>query len=346
MSTQAPSNEPSTPSTPQPTGLADPNISFSEYEKLRRSGASSAESATPSAPGSEKSKEQKEATESDPEAKRAKEVDDEGELDSDRETDADESEEGKQAKSKKQSGGWQRRIDKKTREAAEARREAEFWKAQALKSAAAPEGAKPSQETATAPKPAESTGEPNPDDFQTHAEYVRALTKWTTKQELEAKERAQKELEVKNQRSTVERTFAERSKAFAEKTKDYHSVIANGQEDGLFISEAMHSVILESDHGPALFYELAKNPEESQRIGQLPPHRQLMEMGKLESRILASASSPEPKEQETKITKAPKPPEPVTGGKGAAPARSIHDPDLPFSDYVRMRREQMRRRRG
>lgn len=284
------------------------------------------------APTPEKEPEQKEPA---PSESAEEEVESEteaetGESESEPEGEGDEkSASAKDEKTRKQSGGWQRRIDKKTREAADARREADYWKAQALKGAAAekPQSQEPAKQIAQA-----QTKEPQPGDFETHAEFVKALTKWSSDQALATYKREQEEMSAKEQSSKAERSFAERVKSFAEKNQDFHDVIADGREQNMFVSQVMHEAIMDSENGPAMFYELAKNPAESVRIAQLSPHRQLMELGKIESRLTASQSAPSKQEQPNKTTKAPKPVTPV-GSKGASVEKDIYDPTLSQKEY-------------
>lgn len=329
--------QPQATETPKAPSLTDENISFTDYQVLRRGGTLPAKEADKSAP-TPKEQEQNEPAKSDAAGKEAKSESDEGEPEAD---DSDEGE-GKEAKTKKQAGGWQRRIDKKTREAADARREAEYWKTQALKGAAAE---KPQSQEPAKPHQADAKDKPQPGTFETHVEYSEALARWTAKQELDAYKREQADLADKAKASSVERSFAERVKSFTEKNPDFHDVVADAREQNLFVSEAMHGAIMDSENGPALFYELAKNPAESVRIAQLTPSRQLMEMGKIESRITQAAVPSKETKPEQKTTQAPKPPTPVGTGKATA-TRSLDDPEIPFADYVRIRREQMKRRRG
>jgi hypothetical protein len=107
-------------------------------------------------------------------------------------------------------------------------------------------------------------------------------------------------------------------------------------------SPALEESILHSEVGPAVVYELAKNKKELDRINSLPPLAAAREFGKLEAKLLAKSESP--KEEIKKQTKAPKPIEPVGGKSGGAIRRSVYDENLPFKEYVALRRESMRKR--
>src|SRR5206468_5111195 len=98
-----------------------------------------------------------------------------------------ETEDQTEAKPKKK-GGFQRRIDKLNAAKAAAQQEADYWKRLALEKGAGEP--KKDQVDSKAPATAQSNeGKPNPDNFDTHAEYVEALTDWKTEQNF--KKRAQ-----------------------------------------------------------------------------------------------------------------------------------------------------------
>jgi hypothetical protein len=102
-------------------------------------------------------------------------------------------------------------------------------------------------------------------------------------------------------------------------------------------------VILESEVGPQLMYELAKNRDEALRIRELPPIAAARELGKIEARISSKAAATKPETKQ--VTSAPKPIAPI-GSNSSASRKSLDDPSLSFSDYVRMRREQEKRKRS
>jgi hypothetical protein len=326
MTTQAPTNEQQTEAAP----AKDPGeLTFPEYEAMRR-GGKSLEAIDSELAASQEASEQKKHAESEPAEPEAKEETDENpESEAD---DADDKGDESEKDKPKRKSGTQRLKDKLAQE--QLRREALEQRLAALeKGAGEPKGDKPK----AAP---ESTGEPNPDDFETNAEYVKAVVKWDREQaDKAAKEQeAKSKLEAEHERVIKDHTA--RVKAFAEKTKDFQEVLES--VDHVATSAAFEKEIVESEMGPELLYELAKNPEELARLQKLSATAVAREIGKLEfklSSLTSEAKKPEPK----KLTKAPKPIEPVGGGKGTV-AKSINDPDIPFAEYERLRREQLRRR--
>lgn len=231
----------------------------------------------------------------------------------------------------KKKGGWQRRIEKlvSQREAEKRRAEALEQRLAALETA----GGSTKQTKATV------EGEPNPDSFETYVDYVKALAKWEYSQGEKAKEEKATKAKQEAEHAKVITTYAERAKAFAKAHDDFDEVIADVED--ILAPPYVLQGIAESENGPALAYELAKNPTEYARICKLPPIAAARELGKIEAKL--SASSEEKKSETKTVTNAPKPVAPV--GKGQAKvAKSITDPDVSFQDYVRLRREQMKRR--
>lgn len=281
-----------------------------------------------SAPEAEVSQEQKKSSDSEAEETEADEVSDESDEESDKESD-DDSDRDKP----KKKGGFQRRIDKLNAAKADAEREREYWKQQALKGASETNKEDPKVES----KPA-NDGRPIPDDFETHADYVDALTDWKMDQRESKKAQEQEKSKLLSEHETLVKSHQERLKSFTDKTADFEEVLEN--LDGLH-SPVAERIILESESGPELLYELAKNPEEAKRICSLSPLAAARELGKIEARLTSKAS---PEKQETKkITKAPKPIEPVGGSKGSV-AKSIDDPDLSQAEYEKLRAKQMKER--
>jgi hypothetical protein len=314
-----------TESAPVTKSLADEGLTFSEYEAIRRGETVKAEVAEPAAPTSEGTSEQKESTESATEETAAKD----DEQNEEAEGDEPEAKEGEKPKKK---GGFQRRIDKLNARNAQTASELEALRRELaeLKSA----GEKPKTQ-ATAP-----ADKPKAEDFESHADYVDALTDWKIEQR-ESKAKAEAEqAKLAEQHNKLRTTHLERVQAFAAKTPDLEDVT----EDVSHIphSAAFESEILRSENGPELYYELAKTPAEFERIQKLSPMQVARELGKLEVKLAARAAEakkPEPK----KITQAPKPIAPV--GKSAAPVSK--DPEaMTFAEYERMRREQLRKRRA
>lgn len=295
----------------------------------------SAEGSAPeaSAPAA-KAAEQKDPAESDTAT-----TEDETEKDDSAESEPDEgdgdAEETEKDKPKKKSGAQRRkeRAERAEAEAARARVEADHWKAMALK------GAGDSKEQPkTEPKP-EPAGKPHPDNYETHVEYVEALTDWKLEQREKDREQQTEKSKLEAESKRLLETHHAREKSFAEKTADYVKVLED-VDNFTDASATLEELIVTSENGPEIMYELAKNPEEYERINALHPLAAAREIGKLEAKVAAKESKPiEPK----KITNAPKPIEPVSGGKGTV-GKSLSDPNLSQAEYEAIRRDQLKRK--
>lgn len=214
--------------------------------------------------------------------------------------------------------GVQKRIDKAVRAQREAEREREFWKQEALKGRPAP---------AETPKP-QTVTEPSEDDFQTHAEYVKALTKYTAAQAVEEFRASQRTDSAKTQQAKALQDFVAKEQDFRAKTPDFDEVMADAAD--LQATDAVIAEIVSS--GPELKYYLAKNPDEVERLNKLAPLQLAREVGRIESRFTTSQEI-----KPAKTTTAPPPPNPTAKSS----ATSTKDPgDMSPSEYRAWRAKQ------
>lgn len=202
------------------------------------------------------------------------------------------SEEQKPEEKHKRAGGWQRKIDRLERENA----------ALIAKLTAPPSGQPPA---ATAP--AGGTAEDKA------AEYFRALAR----QELAAAKAEEQQMEAQAQ---FERRMREAQAAHP----DFDEVILSADAP---VSPALRQVILTSEHGPDIMYQLASNPAELARLSALPPLDAARAIGRLEAKLPSSTPAPKTKPS----VRPPAPPTTVNG----SPASTRRLEDLPMSEYKR-----------
>lgn len=252
------------------------------------------------------------------------------------ESEADDSEQEPEAKDSekdkpKKKGGFQRRIDKLNARATASQQEAEYWKQQALKGAGEPKA------DAKVEKPqADQAGKPDPETFDTHTEYVEALTDWKIEQREKASlEKAQKS-QLETEHEKLLKTHFDRVNSFREKTTDFMEVLES--VDDLPVSPTVQEIIVASENGPELMFELAKNRAEYERINKLPPLAAARELGRIEAKLAASSET-KPTTEIKKQTKAPAPIAPVSS-KGGSKEKSIFDPELSQAEYERLRAKQ------
>lgn len=204
--------------------------------------------------------------------------------------------------------GVQKRIDELTRKSHEAEREAAYWRQRAN---GGPDGAKASAEQAAPSKP-------TPDKFTEYADYVEALTDWKVQEGVRAAMSAlnadrAKEAQQKV-RQTREETWVERQSVVRQALPDYDEVLASTDVQ---VSEHVQEVLLESEHGPALAYHLAKNPDEAERISALSPLAAARALGRIEASLSSPTQAPAPAAVAPKtVTKAPAPITPLRGTGG------------------------------
>jgi hypothetical protein len=315
--------------------------SFPEYVAARRAGkpvVSEAPSASAEVPAA-----QKQSTESDTEETEAKDESEEAEADGDESKD-DEQEAKDDAKDDAKDGkprksGWQRRIDKLNARNSAAEQRALAAEAELARMRSGDSSkAKPVE----SPKATDDSSKPVPDSFETYAEYTEALTDWKIEQrEKVAKAEATKS-QLEAEQKNVVKAHAERVKSFMEKTTDFMEALEN--VDDIPYSAAFEKEIVTSETGPELMYALAKDRAEYERLQKLGPTAVARELGKLEATLAAAKTSEEKKPEPKKTTQAPKPPSPVGKSTASPVAKSLDDPSLSFSEYVRLRREHQKRK--
>lgn len=233
-------------------------------------------------------------------------------------------------KPKKKSGS-QRRKERAERAEAEVARLQKLMEQMALKGAGDSK-AEPKVE----PKPAAGAGKPHPDDFATHVDYVEALTDWKTDQKLNERDQKSQKQALEIEQAKAIEAHHSRVKAFSEKTKDFQDVLEG--VDDLPVSPTVEGMLLSSENGPEIMYELAKNRAEFERINKLAPFAAVRALTLIEAK-LAPQSSDEKKPEQKKTTKAPKPIDPV-GGKAGSGEKSIFDPNISQADYEKLRAKQ------
>lgn len=233
--------------------------------------------------------------------------------------------------------GFQKRIDKLNARVTAFQQETEYWKREALKQSATATQAAPKVDQT----PGTAEGKPHIDSFDSHAEYVEALTDWKTEQKLKERDQRLAKSQLEVDQANALKSHSSRVESFKGQHDDFDEMMENLAD--VPRSPALEQIIVSSENGPALLYELAKNPDEAKRIALMGPLAAAREMGKLEARLSSPAKA---KTEVQKVTKAPRPMEPVgKGGKGLV-SKSIFDPGLSQREYERLRAEQIKRRQA
>jgi len=207
----------------------------------------------------------------------------------------------------------QRKIDRLTRENAELQQRLQALTQQV-----------PSPPPAPAPQP---TGEPEIKDHTTLESYTKAMARheieqWKAKLDAEQTQRAAEAAE----RAERER-WAAKEAISAQRHPDYRELMDATEIPVGPGALAARQALLEEDNGAEILYHLVNRPEELQRIAALTPARAVMEIGKLAAQLAPSPDTPKPQ-----VTRAPRPPSPLSHGT-AKTSEDIYDEDFARRDY-------------
>lgn len=187
---------------------------------------------------------------------------------------------------------YQRRIDRKNAEIAAARTEARLYR-ERLEALEAQRNPQQQQRNYQGDAPPRLEQFESIDDYnQANFEYAKRVIR----AELAAEREAEQQRKAEAEQGRKAETWQERQEAAAEKYPDFEEVI---RESDAPITSQMGQAIIESDLGADIAYYLAQNPKEAKRIAQLPPIRQIAEIGKLEIKVGSPAQktptqAPEP----------------------------------------------------
>jgi hypothetical protein len=221
---------------------------------------------------------------------------------------------------KKPKKGFEKRIERFNKKLSDKDLEIEYWKKAAMGGTTAE--VRPVQ---SAPQ-----GKPTFAEYNDIESYTEALTDWKVSQALSSRDQ-------QTQTKSVVDTYGQRLNEFKKSTPDFQDVMDEFVDEyGDRPIPEVVQVAMESEYGPQIAYYLAKNTNEVDRIALLPPHRRLLELGKLEERLSKATTQQKEVVPETKrISKAPEPIEKVKG-TGKVETNDIYA-DLPYEQWVKVR---------
>lgn len=187
-----------------------------------------------------------------------------------------------------------------------------------------------SQSTQNSNTSTETSAKPRMADFQDLETFTESLTDWKLEQKF-------KQVSANTtQQKTIE-TYQSRAKELVKTIPDFESVVTTFINDYSAVQiPELTTIALESEHGPKLMHYLATHESDMERIIELPSHRRLIELGKLEDKI-GNVKAPEP----VVLKKAPAPVTPEKGGSSAR--KALTDPTLSQAEY---RQQRMAQRKG
>ena len=225
------------------------------------------------------------------------------------------------------------RFDELTRKRRDAERDAEYWRAQALRAQPAPEP--------VAPKPAEPppAGKKLADFGYDEEKFQDYLFEQAEARAVKAAESVLTRKQTETARFQAISAHKEREAEFAKKVPDYFEIAHYAP-----ITDSMAEIVMESDQSAELAYYLGlpANRQVALKIGQLPPLAQAREIGRLEAKV---AEKPKP----PTVSAAPPPaPRLESAGNPGGYAK----PDAPESDklsdaeWTRLRNKQIAKQKG
>jgi len=176
--------------------------------------------------------------------------------------------------------------------------------------------------------------EPKREDFDDYESYVKAVARHEAKEAAaerlaEADSKA-KEREARAQEENQQRSFAEARESVLEKGAEAYAdfEVVTTNED-LSITPVMADALLISEKGHELWYHLGKNPELADRIADMHPMQQLMELGRIEATLSGRKPSAAPR------------PTTTLNPRGSS-ANALSD-KLSVEDWMKRRREEVRK---
>ncbi len=225
----------------------------------------------------------------------------------------------------KYTGKVEKRINRLTRDKHEAEREAAYWRGKAEGGGAqtpAP-GAEPQSTFAES--------EPQPENYESEADYMKALGPWSVRKERHDIDAVSKASEATAAVAEIRKEFNRKvdDSNIREKHPDFDEVLTDS--GGIFYNDLMEEMVMTSNYTAEIAYHLASNPGEVDRIGQMGPVQAAKTIAGLEAQFT-------PKPTKRTVTDAPAPITPVDGG-GVQPTTDISK--LKMDDFAAKRNKEV-----
>lgn len=180
-------------------------------------------------------------------------------------------------------------------------------------------------------------GEPKRDDFQTEAEYIRALTRWEVKQEIKAEREAEETAKVEASNNAARGRYNQRMIALQADNEDYKELMSQN----LKIPTAIYGPItLEMDNGPEVAIFLAQNPELCQELLEMTPSRAVAEVWMISQKLESAGTEEVEEEVEEKPVEKPaarKVPAPIRSVSGGNSRSTVPLGKTDFQSYKKLR---------
>lgn len=266
----------------------------------------------------------------------SKQTDSDDDLD-DESIDSDDADDDAQGEQKPRKNGLKKRFSKLT----QAKKLAEGRAAQLeAELAQLRQGNKPQEEKPHAQTQKASEGEPDPADFDTHLEFLKAFTKWDKQQTANEAAAEKQKADALERSSKAQSSYDEKVAEFKKTKPDFQEVI--DQVIPLVHSQKFLEAVVSSEFGPQIAYELAQNPKEIVRLQTLDAESLNRALGRLEAKF-ESGHAESSEEKTIKKTNAPRPISPV-GQSSTSQSKALNDPKINFAEYERERLKQLNKK--
>lgn len=164
---------------------------------------------------------------------------------------------------------------------------------------------------------------PDPSQFdygELDPKYIAALARHETAQALAAKDAKDEESRQAAAADAKRQEVAGKTDALVKAGvalhDDFDEVVMQGAQEGRWeLTPTLGELLLDSEFGPHIAYELASNPAESNRVAKLSPAQQAAWLGRQEAKF--EAAKPSQARQAPKTPQAQTPPKLPKGGAGS-----------------------------
>lgn len=251
----------------------------------------------------------------------------------------------------KKVGGFQKKIDKLTREKGELATKLSEYEERfsAIEKRLAGKPAETDTEKPAAKTSSETPAKPTESEIGTKYkdwnEFNEALIDWKADRRLEAKlaerDKGAQERETQEIQEARDSGYRETAEAFAKTVPDFNDKINAAIKAGMKLPAPIMDKIKEMQNGPAVTYHLVTHPEDALALVQMPIEDGFIALGQI-SYGLDSEAKPQPKTPAKKsVSTAPPAVKPVAG-HSARSGTSLQEISKQGTDeYIRARRAQI-----
>lgn len=160
------------------------------------------------------------------------------------------------------------------------------------------------------PKSDELGVKPELAQFQTAADYEKALEEWTGDKVRIEEGKKRVEEQAQKRAADAKKAWDANMTVVKAKIADYSEVITASE---VLLSNEAKEAIFESEFGPEMLYHYAKNPEEATKLGELTVDKMHRAIGRLEAKL-----GEKPQTEKIKVAEISKAPPPITPLKGGS----------------------------